>query len=78
MLQSFRGTADEFGIRTLRLERDEERARPLHEGVTEFWFVVDRREVHRIRAAFAAGERQTALSMICEKSVSLGSIVPDS
>ena len=76
MLQSFRGTVDEFGIRTIRLERDEEHGRPLDEGVAEFWFVADRRDVRRIRAAFFAGERQTALSMICEKSVSLGSIVP--
>ena len=76
MLQSFRGTIDESGIRTLRLEGDEEGGHPPVNGVAEFWVVLDRRELSRIRAAFYAGERHTALSMICERSVSLGSIIP--
>ena len=59
MLQSFRGTVDEFGIRTLRLERDEERGRPLDEGV-ERRELVERLASARRRADGLESERAQA------------------
>ena len=75
MLQSFRGTIDAHGIRTLRLERDEELDHHLGGRCAEFWAVLDSKEVPLIRTAVQTDNRHTALSLICERSVSFGTIV---
>ena len=74
MLQSFRGTIDAHGIRTLRPERDEEFGRQLDHSVAEFWAVLNHSELPQIRLAFACGDRQLATRLISECAKSMGSI----
>ena len=76
MLQSFRGTIDAHGIRTLRLEKDEEFERRLDDSVAEFWAVLNRRELPEIRRAFESGNRQLALRLLSDRATSMGSILP--
>lgn len=77
MLQSFRGTVDIGGIRSLHLETEVPVRPQLSKSVAEFWAVLDAKELPVIREAVRAGDRRTALSLICERSVSIGSILPD-
>ena len=76
MLQSFRGTIDRVGILSLRLEPEESVHFQVSDNLAEFWAVLDQSDVPLIHAAVRAGDRRTALSLICERSVSIGSIVP--
>ena len=78
MLQSFRGTVDVGGIRSLHLETDVPVRSQLGQIVAEFWAVIDAKELPVIREAVRAGDRRTALSLICERSAYIGSILPDS
>ena len=78
MLQSFRGTVDGGGIRSLYLETEVPVRRPIEKSVAEFWAVLDAQELPVIREAVQAGDRRTALSLICERSAFIGSILPDS
>ncbi len=74
MLQSFRGTIDEYGLRSLRIE---ENAIVRYEGeptIREFWAVLDSDDLRTIRAAFLAGDRRAALSLVCERSQSIGAV----
>ena len=50
----------------------------LGSSVAEFWAVLDAKELPVIREAVRAGDRRTALSLICERSAFIGSILPDS
>lgn len=77
MLQSFRGTVDRGGIRTFRLERDDDFARRPDKTIAEFWAVLNRTELPPIRAALASGDRARATQMVCERAVSLGTVLPD-
>lgn len=77
MLQSFRGTIDVGGIRSLHVETDNPTCSVNRCNTAEFWAVIDRKEIPVIRAAVQAGERRTALSLICERSVSIGPILPE-
>ncbi len=78
MLQSFRGTIDVGGIRSLHLETDALVRPQTGKSVAEFWAVLDAKELPVIREAVRAGHRRTALSLICERSAFIGSILPDS
>jgi len=78
MLQSFRGTIDNGGIRSLYVEPDVPvRSQIGAPSVGEFWAVLDAKELPVIREAVRAGDRRTALSLICERSAFIGSIIPD-
>ena len=77
MLQSFRGTFDRIGILSLQPETAESICMHASHNLAEFWAVLDQSELPPITAAVRAGDRRTALSLICERSVSIGSIVPD-
>ena len=77
MLQSFRGTVDVGGIRSLYLEVDVPARPQLGSSVAEFWAVLDAKELPVIREAVRVGDRRTALSLICERSAFIGSILPD-
>ncbi len=77
MLQSFRGTIDVNGIRSLRLERDDDVMCPAESAVAEFWVVLNHAELPTIRATIQAGDRIRAMSLLCERAVSLGSILPE-
>ena len=77
MLQSFRGTIDRGGIRTFRLERDEDFARRPDTSVAEFWAILNREELPLISAVLASGDRVRATKMICEHAVAMGSVLPD-
>ena len=72
MLQSFRGTIDTHGIRTLRLESDEDFSRQQHYPINEFWVVLNHTDLPAIRAILASGDRARALRRVCEQAVSLG------
>ncbi len=74
MLQSFRGTIDRFGIRSLREETDEPIRFLATGSLAEFWAVMDASELPTIRAAVSTGDRSAALSLLCERSVSMGMI----
>ena len=78
MLQSFRGTVDVGGIRSLELETEEAIRPRLGSSVGEFWAVLDATELPIIRAAVRAGDRRAALSLICERSTFIGSIISGS
>jgi hypothetical protein len=76
MLQSFRGTVDMGGIRSFQLETDESIRPQTGSTVGEFWAVLDATELPIIRDAVRAGDRRAALSLICERSAFIGSIIP--
>ena len=76
MLQSFRGTIDRGGIRSFRLERDEDFVRRPTCSNVEFWAILHREELPVICAALASGDRLRATKMICERAFSLGSVLP--
>ena len=76
MLQSFRGTFDSVGIRTLRFETDDERSGTLGSGLVEFWAVVDAEYVRQIRLALALGDRIGATRLLADTAASIGSILP--
>lgn len=72
MLQSFRGTIDTHGIRTLRLESDDDFLRQRCRSTAEFWVVLHHTDLPAIRAILASGDRARALQRVCERAVSLG------
>ena len=76
MLQSLRGTLDAYGIRTLRLENDEEVVCQCTRRVAEFWAVVSMDDLQDIRLALALGDRRLATHLLVESATSIGSIVP--
>lgn len=76
MLQSFRGTFDAIGIRTLRIELDGDRTSTLNSDAAEFWAVVDIEFARQVRAALALGDRIHATRLLSETATSIGSILP--
>ena len=78
MLQSFRGTVDVGGIRSLYVETESPVRPRVATSVGEFWAVLDAKELPVIREAVRAGDRRTALSLLCERSAFIGSILPES
>ena len=77
MLQSFRATVDRGGIRTLRLERDDDCLRPTNMATAEIWVVLNDQELPVIRETIRSGNRIRALRLLSDRAVSLGSILPD-
>ena len=75
MLQSFRGTFDSVGIRSLRVERDDERTGILGD-VAEFWAVVDTEFALQVRTALSHGDRTSATRLLSDSATSMGSILP--
>lgn len=75
MLQSYIGTFDSDGLRSLWTEEHCEHARRQRDGrVVEFWAVIDSEELHPIRRAMILGDRGTALELIGQQAISLGRI----
>jgi hypothetical protein len=50
---------------------------PAESAVAEFWVVLNHAELPTIRATIQAGDRIRAMSLLCERAVSLGSILPE-
>ena len=67
---------DRGGIRTFRLECDEDFVRRPDRSTAEFWVILDREELPLISAALASGDRLRATKMVCERAVYLGSVLP--
>ena len=77
MLQSFRGTLDAHGIRSLRIETGDECWRGSNaQGRAEFWAVLNDSELPIIRANIQAGDRWRAMKLLNERAVCLGSVLP--
>ena len=76
MLESFRGTIDAQGIRSLRPEGDEEFAYQMDKSAVHFWAVLSQQELPRICDALASGDRQLATKLVFEAATSMGSIIP--
>ena len=76
MLQSFRGTIDAGGIRCLRVEPDHE-YRVFPAAGIEFWAVLHDQEVPAIRDSLRSGNRLRAYQLLCERALSLGSVLPE-
>lgn len=77
MLESFVGTIDERGLRTLTPEPDESwKPQETVDRVAAFWAVVDSAKLPEICEALRNGERQRAWQLLSASARSLGS-VPD-
>lgn len=76
MLQSFRGTFDRDGILSLRPETEDSVIIHSSPNLAEFWAVLDQSDLPPISAAVRAGDRRAALSLICERSAFIGSLLP--
>ena len=77
MIQSFTGTFDTSGIRSLRVEADDDSRGPTPITSARFWAVLDTRDVPLIRRAMTAGDRIGALKLISDHSLSMGTILPE-
>ena len=75
MLQSFRGTFKNGCLLSLRLEDGDSPQAPNHADVSEFWAVMNFDEIACINQAIAAGQRQQALKLVCERSISIGRVL---
>ena len=76
MLQSFRGTLDAHGIRSLRIETGDECSLGRGQGRAEFWAVLNDSELPIIRATIQAGDRWRAMKLLNERAFCLGSVLP--
>lgn len=74
MLQSFTGTFDAGGLRSLQLERDQEDRTDPYGSLCRFWAVLESPVDPRIRAAYLAGDRTRALRLISDYAIALGTI----
>lgn len=77
MLQSFVGTFDAVGLRSLRCELEfGVSPRPLATaGSVSFWAILDTAELPQIEQAFLLGYRGTALELLAEHAKSLGRLL---
>ncbi len=77
MLQSFVGTYDQSGLRSLRLE-EANSALPWTSptGAAPFWAVLDSSDVPEICRAVCHGRRRRALRLLNERALTLGSLAP--
>ena len=76
MLQSFQGIIFKDGLLSLRPEDSGVSIVPSHPDTRRFWAVMPVDEIPTIQAAIQSGERQRALRLVCERSRSIGLIVP--
>ena len=77
MIQSFTGTFDTSGIRSLRVEADDDSRGSTPITLARFWVVLDTRDMPMIRQAMSAGDRIGALKLISNHSLSMGTILPE-
>jgi len=75
MIQSFTGTFDAHGVRSLRIEADDTPRGLPSDASTHFWAVLDSRDVPLIHRAIVAGDRKRALKLISDHSLSMGTIL---
>lgn len=75
MLQSFIGTCDSFGLRSLRIEdplvsaeRENDRA------VVRFWAILDSAQIPSIQHAVMLGNRDAALELVASSARSFGRV----
>lgn len=74
MLQSFIGTCDVTGLKSLRSEDDSWSGLPRHcAGETTIWAVINDEDLLAIHQALLLGCRGTALELLVEKARSVGS-----
>ena len=75
MLQSFVGTFNAAGLRTLRNE-DASDMRVIHNatGSVSFWAILDSDELPAIQHAITLGDRGAALQMLVQAAKSLGPV----
>lgn len=74
MLQSFTGTVDRNGIRSLEVESDSGPRRIEDRDLAEFWAVLDSADLESIQLAIHSGQRRHALRMVSERAQSMGSM----
>jgi hypothetical protein len=73
MLQSFIGTFDAAGLRSLRNEDDTHGVTGLSiAGSVPFWAILDTEELPSIQRALMLGYRGTALELLVQQAKSLG------
>jgi len=77
MLQSFTGTFDAGGLRSLEPERDHGNRTTPAASLCHFWAVLESPVDRRIRAAYHSGDRARALQLISDYAVSLGTVPPN-
>ena len=75
MLQSYIGTIDMSGLRSLRTEECGESVAPLGDPtVVSFWAILDTDQLPEICRALVMGHRGAALSLVTQQAKSLGRI----
>ena len=74
MLQSFIGTLDAAGLRSLRTEDDALPAPLSDSEFVPFWVILDSSELPSIERALVLGQRQTALQLLVAVAKSLGPV----
>lgn len=73
MLQSFIGTIDTTGLRSLRNEEYVESVVTLEDpDVVRFWAILDTNQLPQIRRALLMGHRGAALNLVEQQAKSLG------
>ena len=74
MLDSFIGTFDQRGLRTLKSETNQTRAFVERRRHGRFWAVLDRSVVQSINLAIAKGDSRSALQIVLQQARDIGSI----
>ena len=75
MLDSFVGTYDWAGLRTLKRELGSDSNRFGDRTSNEFWAIIDDDELVEIETAVLMGQRKSALELIFTRAQSLGRIL---
>lgn len=76
MLQSFVGTVDANGLRTLRPEGETATGcRSKTSSPIQIWAILDSSEIPSIQQAMMLGRRGTALQLLLEQSQSRGQVI---
>lgn len=74
MLDSFIGTFDQHGLRTLKAETNQTPAFIERRRQGRFWAVLDSSLVPSINLAIAKGDSRTALQIVLQQAREIGSI----
>ncbi|MDA8562869.1 hypothetical protein N9L06_00290 [Mariniblastus sp.] len=74
MLDSFIGTFDQHGLRTLKSETNQTHAFIERRRQGRFWAVLDISLVPTINEAIATGDSRTALQIVLQQARDIGSI----
>lgn len=73
MLNSFIGTIDRYGLRTLSVETKAS-TRRIPENGNRFWAVLDPSVLPTVSRAMACGQRQAALEIVLKSARDAGSV----